>query len=52
VCTNGTRVYVHRSLKPRFVEALLARVSKIRVGDPLDDQTQMGALISEAHMNK
>jgi betaine-aldehyde dehydrogenase len=52
VCSNGTRVFVHETVKARFVEKLLARVAKMRIGDPLDPQTQVGALISEEHMNK
>src|SRR5205807_10478252 len=52
VCSNGTRVFVHRSLHPAFVERLRARVAAMRVGDPLDPATQVGALISEAHLEK
>lgn len=52
VCSNGTRVFVHRSIKDRFIARLLERTAKIRLGDPLDPETQMGALISEAHMAK
>ena len=52
VCSNGTRVFVHRRIREAFVEELRARVAKLRVGDPLDPATQVGALISEAHMDK
>jgi betaine-aldehyde dehydrogenase len=52
VCSNGTRVFVHRSIKDAFIERLRARVGAMRVGDPLDPATQVGALISEAHMEK
>jgi betaine-aldehyde dehydrogenase len=52
VCSNGTRVFVHRSIKDRFIARLLERTAKIKLGDPLDPATQMGALISEAHMKK
>jgi betaine-aldehyde dehydrogenase len=52
VCSNATRVFVHRSVKAQFLERLVARVAPLRIGDPLDPQTQVGALISEAHMNK
>ena len=52
VCSNGTRVFVHRSLHAAFVERLRARVAAMRVGDPLDPATQVGALISEAHLGK
>lgn len=52
VCSNGTRVFVHRRVRQAFLEKLLARVARMRVGDPLDPATQVGALISEAHMAK
>jgi len=52
VCSNGTRVFVHRAIKDRFLDKLAARVSRMAIGDPLDPATQVGALISEAHMRK
>jgi betaine-aldehyde dehydrogenase len=52
VCSNGTRVFVHRSIKVAFLERLIKRVAAMRIGDPLDPATQVGALISEQHMHK
>jgi betaine-aldehyde dehydrogenase len=52
VCSNGTRVFVHKAVHERFVEALRARVAAMRIGDPLDPSTQVGALISAQHMEK
>jgi betaine-aldehyde dehydrogenase len=52
VCSNGTRVFVHRSVKAAFLEKLKARVSAMKIGNPLDPQTQVGSLISENHMEK
>lgn len=52
VCSNGTRVFVHSRVRAAFLEKLVARVSRMVVGDPLDPRTQVGALISEAHMQK
>ncbi len=52
VCSNGTRVFVHRSVKAAFLERLVARVRRMRIGDPLDPATQVGALISAEHMHK
>jgi betaine-aldehyde dehydrogenase len=52
VCSNGTRVFVQRGVKAAFLEKLLARVAAMRVGDPLDPATQVGALISQEHMEK
>jgi betaine-aldehyde dehydrogenase len=52
VCSNGTRVFVHRSIKAEFLERLVKRVNAMRIGDPMDPETQVGALISEPHMHK
>jgi len=52
VCSNGTRVFVHRKIFDSFLMKLKERTEKIRLGDPADHDTQMGALISKAHMEK
>ena len=52
VCSNGTRVFVHSAVKAAFLEKLIARVGRMIVGDPLDPATHVGALISQAHMDK
>jgi len=50
VCSNGTRVFVQKSVRPEFLRRLAARVSAMRIGDPMDPATQVGSLISEEHM--
>jgi betaine-aldehyde dehydrogenase len=52
VCSNATRVFVHSKLKAAFLERLLKRVRAMRIGDPMDPATQVGALVSEQHMQK
>ena len=52
VCSNGTRVFVHHSVHAAFVERLRTRAAAMRVGDPMDPATQVGALISAEHMEK
>ena len=52
VCSNGTRVFVQRRIRSAFLERLLPRVAAMKIGDPLDPTTQVGSLISEAHMQK
>lgn len=52
VCTNGTRVFVPRMLQARFESKVLERVKRIRLGDPLDDATNFGPLVSFAHMER
>ena len=52
VCSNATRVFVHRSIKEEFLRRLLARVAVMKIGDPTDPATQVGSLISEEHLRK
>lgn len=52
VCSNGTRVFVERSIMDEFLSRVVERTKKIRVGDPMNPDTQMGALISEEHLHK
>src|SRR5690606_14469268 len=52
VCTNGTRVFVPRAMQAAFEAAVLERVARIRVGDPMDPATNFGPLTSFAHMEK
>jgi betaine-aldehyde dehydrogenase len=52
VCSNGTRVFVQRGIKDRFLERVTARAQVIRLGDPLDEATQMGPLASQAQLDK
>ena len=48
-CTAATRFYVHESIYRKFVNAVVAKAKKIRVGNPLKESTDMGPLISEEH---
>jgi betaine-aldehyde dehydrogenase len=52
VCSNGTRVFVHRDILNSFLEQLAERTAKIRLGDPLDETTQMGPLVSRQQWDK
>ena len=52
VCSNGTRVFVQKGIHDRFVERLVERTKTIRIGDPLDPETQMGPLVSKAQHDK
>ncbi|NMG29448.1 betaine-aldehyde dehydrogenase [Aromatoleum evansii] len=51
VCTNGTRVFVPRALQGEFEARVLARVARIRVGDPMQESTNFGPLSSFSHMD-
>lgn len=52
VCLCGSRVFVERGLYDRFTEAFVDRVTSLRLGDPMAEETDLGALVSEAHMEK
>jgi aminomuconate-semialdehyde/2-hydroxymuconate-6-semialdehyde dehydrogenase len=52
ICLCGSRIFVERSIHDAFVERFIAATNKLRIGDPLDDATDVGALISEAHLKK
>ncbi|XP_048832622.1 4-trimethylaminobutyraldehyde dehydrogenase A isoform X1 [Brienomyrus brachyistius] len=52
VCCNGTRVFVHKDILPKFLEEVVKRTKAIPLGDPLLDGTRMGALISRPHLDR
>lgn len=52
VCSNGTRVFVHGSILSPFLEEVVRRTRAIRIGDPLLEETRMGALVSREHLHK
>jgi acyl-CoA reductase-like NAD-dependent aldehyde dehydrogenase len=52
VCTNATRIFVEQSILEKFQSKLLEELEKIKVGDPLDETNNVGALINEGHLNK
>ena len=52
ICLCGSRLLVERPIYDRFVEALVARVSATRVGDPRSSEVDMGALVSLDHRDK
>lgn len=52
ICLCGSRIFVERSLYSRFVEEFVKRTKTLTVGDPLEEQTKIGAINSEAHLKK
>ena len=51
VCSNGTRVFVHKEIKEEFSKRLCARLSDAVIGDPMDEATNFGPMASEAQLN-
>jgi aldehyde dehydrogenase (NAD+) len=52
VCSAGSRLFLQESVYDQFMDKLVGQVGKMKVGDPTDPSTQVGALISEEHLNK
>ncbi|SIR17975.1 betaine aldehyde dehydrogenase [Rhizobium sp. RU20A] len=52
VCSNGTRVFVHKAVKETFLSRLKARTEAIAIGDPMDEATQLGPMVSKAQRDK
>ena len=52
ICSNGTRVFVQKGIKARFLSRLAERTAAIVAGDPLDDSVQFGPLVSAAQHEK
>ena len=52
VCCAGSRLLVQESVANRFHDKLKVRASKLRVGDPLDKSTDVGAIISEVQLKR
>ncbi len=52
ICLCGSRILVEQSIYDRFVEEFIKQTRQLVVGDPLDEKTKIGALVSEGHMNK
>jgi aminomuconate-semialdehyde/2-hydroxymuconate-6-semialdehyde dehydrogenase len=52
ICLSGSRLYVEAPVFDAFVERFVAGAARLKVGDPLDPATDVGALISAAHRGK
>ena len=51
-CVAGSRLYLQDTIADKFVEALVERAGKIRIGDPLAKDTQMGPLATQAQLTR
>jgi betaine-aldehyde dehydrogenase len=52
VCSNGTRVFVQKGIKEKFLSRLKERTEKIIIGDPMAEETQLGPMVSRAQLDK
>lgn len=51
-CVSGSRLIVEASVAEEFKTKLIEKLSKVKIGDPLDPDTQMGAIVTPQHFNK
>ena len=52
ICLCGSRIFIEEKIYNKFRDALIAKASKLTVGDPKDPKTNLGAVVSKDHMNK
>ncbi|MCZ4367635.1 betaine-aldehyde dehydrogenase [Sulfitobacter dubius] len=50
ICSNGTRVFVHRNIKEAFLARLAERLDNAVIGDPMDPDTSFGPMVSDRQM--
>ncbi|PIC70300.1 5-carboxymethyl-2-hydroxymuconate semialdehyde dehydrogenase [Sporosarcina sp. P16b] len=52
ICLAGSRILVQEGIYEEFLEKFVAAVQNIKVGDPTDEATDMGALVSKSHLKE
>jgi aminomuconate-semialdehyde/2-hydroxymuconate-6-semialdehyde dehydrogenase len=52
ICLCGSRIMIERPLYEKFKKDFVARAKEMKVGDPMSDQTKVGAVVSKPHMEK
>ena len=52
ICLCGSRIFVERSIYEKFRTEFVARVKKMKVGNPADPESRLGAVVSKPHMEK
>lgn len=52
ICLCGSRIFVEESIYEKFVDAFVEKTRALTIGDPLHEDTKVGAVVSEPHMNK
>ncbi|QAA80274.1 aldehyde dehydrogenase [Aequorivita sp. H23M31] len=52
ICLCGSRIYVEKSIYGKFKNDFVSEVKKLKVGNPFDEDTNLGALVSKPHLEK
>lgn len=52
ICLCGSRIFVQKGIYNKFKDAFVEKVKQLQIGNPFDDKTNIGAVVSESHMEK
>lgn len=52
ICLCGSRIFIERSVYKNFTDRFIDRASKLKVGDPLDEKTEQGAIVNKTQLDK
>ncbi|PVW17011.1 aldehyde dehydrogenase [Marixanthomonas spongiae] len=52
ICLCGSRIFVEESIYEQFKKDFIEKISQLKVGDPFDAETNLGALVSKSHLEK
>ena len=52
ICLCGSRIFVEKSIYSKFKEDFVSKAKELKVGDPFDEDTNIGALVSKPHLEK
>ena len=52
ICLCGSRIFIEKPLYEKFKKDFVERVGKLKVGDPMNEDTDLGAIVSKQHMEK
>ena len=52
ICLCGSRIFVEATIYDKFKKDFISKVEQLKIGDPFNDETNMGALVSKPHMEK
>lgn len=51
-CVSGSRLVVHRSVEEQLTRKILTLIEKVRIGDPLEESTQVGSITEQRHLER
>jgi aminomuconate-semialdehyde/2-hydroxymuconate-6-semialdehyde dehydrogenase len=52
ICLCGSRIFIQKSIYDKFKNELIKRAEELLIGDPLEERTKIGAIVSEQHLKK